>query len=77
MLVGGEPGEPSVGASETLSFVASPNASDALRERVTVGSAVVTGMSHALTRKNGARQTIELVAVSSDGATDPVSREEL
>lgn len=55
-----------------LRFRASANAGDG-GSTVTVAQAVVRSVTHALSRSGEARQTIEFVAVSSDGATDPVS----
>ena len=63
---------PSPGAMAELSFDTSANASLADARRITVASAVVSSVTHTLTRSDGGRQTIVLVAVSSDGATDPV-----
>jgi len=55
-----------------LSFYTSPNDSDGGRRRVSM-TAVVTGVSHELSQKKGALRTVEMVAVSADGAADPVS----
>ena len=55
-----------------LRFRASSNAGDG-GSTVTVAQAVVRSVTHALSRSGEARQTIEFVAVSEDGASDPVS----
>lgn len=63
---------PSPGASGVLKATTGRNASDALR-RVITASVVVVGVAYEVSLKKGAVRTVELVAVSSDGASDPVS----
>lgn len=65
-------GSPVPGAAGTLSFHTSRSGSEGGRRRVSM-SAVVTGVSHELSLKRGAVRTIDLVAVSADGAADPVT----
>ena len=65
--------EVSPGELGVLSFDRSLNASSSV-ERVTISQAVVTGVTHRLERSGDARQTVEFVAVSSDGSSDPVQR---
>jgi hypothetical protein len=63
---------PRPGEQGTLTLVTSPTASDAARRQVSM-TAVVTGVSHELSLKRGATRTVDLIALSSDGATDPVT----
>jgi hypothetical protein len=63
---------PRPGDQATLSFVTSPTASDATRRCVST-AAVVTAVNHELSLKRGAIRTIDLVAISPDGTTDPLS----
>lgn len=65
-------GAPVPGESATLSFHTSKGASEAGRKKVSL-VAVVTGVTHELSLKRGAVRQIDLVAVSSDGAADPVN----
>ena len=67
---------PALGAMGGLSFVASPNGSDANRVRVEA-TVVVLDVRHAIVGASGARQTIRCVAVSDDGATQPVTESEV
>lgn len=62
---------PRPGDSGELSFYAAPSASEAGRVRVRA-TCVVLGVTHELLGKRGAVRTVELAAVSSDGAADPV-----
>ncbi|MBI1190680.1 MAG: hypothetical protein GC200_08395 [Tepidisphaera sp.] len=71
-VVSGDPNGPSTGASGVLTATTGPNASDALRRVISI-AAVVVGVSYELSQKKGAVRTVDLVAVSSDGASDPVS----
>lgn len=73
-LVAPETPEPTPGEMGTLVFDASSNASSASVQRVTIGNAMVTSVTHTITRTGGARQNIDFVAVSSDGIVDPVQR---
>lgn len=68
----GDANGPSPGASGTLMVTTSPNGSDAGR-RVIAVSAVVAGVSYEVSLRRGAVRTVDLVAVSGDGAADPVS----
>lgn len=63
---------PDVGELGALSFTPSTNASSGGRVTVTAGQAVVTSVTHSVSRGGGSTQTIEFVALSSDGAKDPV-----
>lgn len=63
---------PDLGTLGVLEFATAPTGVNAARARVTA-SAVVTGVVHELSLKKGAVRTVELVAVSSNGAADPVT----
>jgi hypothetical protein len=63
---------PKPGDQGTLTFATSPTASDASRRRVTM-TALVTNVTHELSLRRGSIRTISLIAVSSDGAADPVA----
>jgi hypothetical protein len=63
---------PRPGELATLTFVTSPTASDASRRHVSM-TAVVIGVSHELSLKRGAVRTVDLIAISTDGAADPIS----
>jgi len=65
-------GGPLPGQIGELAFFTAPTASNAGRKRVT-SQAVVLGVRHELSTKKGAIRRIDLVAVSPDGAQDPVS----
>ncbi len=67
----GDANGPAPGASGTLSVTTSPNASDA-GKRVISATVVVAAVSYEVSAKRGAVRTVELVAISSDGATDPI-----
>lgn len=71
-VVGDDANGPSPGVSGALRAITGRNASDALR-RVISATAVVVGVSYEVSLKKGAVRTVDLVAVSSDGAADPVS----
>lgn len=60
------------GDQGALSFRASANASD-VAGRTVSATVVVTGVGHTLGARSTARQVIVCVAISSDGAADPVS----
>ena len=64
------------GATGLLSFVASPNGSDANRVRVEA-NVVVLSVEHALRLERASQQTVRCVAVSADGAQDPVTETEV
>lgn len=57
-----------------LEFRAGPSAGVASGVRVSV-EVVVTGVANRLDPSRGAMQTVEFVAISSDGESDPVSEE--
>ncbi len=63
---------PRPGDTGTLAFFTSPTTADGARRRVSM-TAVVVGVGHEVSLKAGAVRTIDLVAVSSDGAADPVT----
>ncbi len=74
-LMDGAPDGPRPGDSLAMSFVSSPTGSDSGRLRWSA-SGVVTQCSHEIItggRGVGARRTIELVLVSSNGSADPVT----
>lgn len=65
------PDAPRPGDAGQLSFDTSPAGTDTGRRRVSA-QAVVLGVRHELSVKGGATRTVTLVAVSPDGAADPV-----
>lgn len=74
-LMDGAPDGPRPGESLLLSFVSSPTGSDSGRLRWSA-TGVVTESSHDIVtggREIGARRTIEMLLVSSNGSTDPVA----
>ncbi len=66
-----EPTSIKPGAQGQLRFTVAPSSSDALRRAFTV-TAVVLSVEHDLSRKASARQRITMLAVSTDGAADPI-----
>ena len=66
---------PIPGDEGELSFVTSPTASDGSRRRVTM-TCIITGVSHEVSLKRPGVRTIDLVAISTDGHTDPVATTE-
>lgn len=68
-------GTPVPGESAELAFAIAPAGGDSPRRRVRA-ECVVTDVTHELSLKSGAVRTVKLVAVSSDGATDPVTVED-
>jgi len=68
-LVGPAPGE-----MGTLSFLASATAGDGRRYRVHA-ECVVLGVTHRIETGRRAMQTVSLIAVSGDGAEDPLTVE--
>jgi hypothetical protein len=73
-LLGEDMDAPVPGWAGELSFETALNGSAAGRKRVSM-QAVVLGVRYAASRKSGSVRTVELLAVSADGATDPVSVE--
>jgi len=73
-LSAGDLGGVAPGGEVALEFHTSPTGGHTGRRRVSA-TIVVTGVSHELSRKRGAVRTIEGVAISADGATDPVTIE--
>ena len=63
---------PRPGDQGTLSLVTSPTATDAGRRRIAM-TAVITGIAHELSLRKGAVRTINLTAISPDGAADPIT----
>lgn len=66
---------PRPGESAELVVYASPTAGDASRRRVRT-TCVVTHVAHELSSQRGAVQTVTLVAISADGASDPIAIED-
>lgn len=69
------PDGPKPGESLALSFISSPTGSDSGRTRWNA-TGVVTKCAHEIVsggRSIGARRTIELVLISTNGAADPVA----
>jgi len=69
--VTGDLDSPRPGQSAPVSFFASPAGTDAGRVRVSF-TGVVVGVRHEISAK-GATRTVQLLAVSPDGAADPVT----
>jgi len=61
------------GDQAALTFHTSPTTSDAARRQFTIPAAVITSVTHELATARHARQTITLIALSPDGATDPIT----
>ncbi len=72
-MLGDDMDTPRPGESGELSFTTGSNSSDAATREVTVGEAVVRTVGYETSTSRGSRRFIELVAVSEDGTTDPVS----
>jgi hypothetical protein len=62
---------PRPGEQDTLMLFTAPEGNELKRKKVTC-VAVVKDVSHELSFKKGALRTVTLVAVSSDGAADPI-----
>jgi hypothetical protein len=67
-----EPTSFTPGAQGQLRFTTAPSGSDAQRRTYTA-TAVVLSIDYDLSRKAGARQRIALLALSTDGAADPIN----
>jgi hypothetical protein len=63
---------PAPGDIGTLSFTTSPTASDASAQTMSA-TCVVTGVTHEIALKRPPTRTIELIALSPDGAADPIT----
>jgi len=63
---------PRPGDQATLAFHASPTLATATRRKLSC-TAVVMSVTHELSLKRGLTRTIELAALSPDGATDPIA----
>ena len=63
---------PTPGDTGTLTFTTSPTASDASAQTLSA-TCVVTGVTHEIAFKRPPTRTIELIALSSDGAADPIT----
>ncbi len=63
---------PSPGEEGALSFFTAPASTGAGRKKVSA-TAVVTEVTHEVSLKVGARRTVTLVAISPDGAADPIT----
>lgn len=70
-LLGEDMDVPRPGEIGTLGFETAPNSSGAGRKRVSM-TAVVMGVKYQVSRKGGSARTVDLIAVSADGAADPV-----
>lgn len=62
---------PKPGESDALTFYTSPTSSDGQRMKISM-QAVVVRVQHEISQKKGAVRSIDLIAVSPDGSTDPV-----
>ncbi|MCC7387776.1 MAG: hypothetical protein IT431_03310 [Phycisphaerales bacterium] len=65
-------GAPLPGGSGELVFHTAPAGGDTPRKRL-AAQCVVTDVTHELSLKHGAVRTVRLIAVSADGAADPVT----
>lgn len=65
---------PTPGDAGELSFAASPSGADSPRRRLRA-QCVVTEVTHELSLTAGAVRTLRLVALSPDGAADPITTE--
>jgi hypothetical protein len=63
---------PRPGDQGELTFTASPTATDASRRRVSM-TAVITNVTHELSLKRGSIRTVSLIAISTNGAADPIT----
>jgi hypothetical protein len=63
---------PRPGQSGTLTFITSPTSSDANRRQFST-TAVITNITHDLSQRKAPTRTITLLALSQDGATDPIT----
>ena len=63
---------PSPGDMGLLTFTTSPTASDASAQTLSA-ACVVTSITHELNLKRPPTRTIELIAISEDGATNPIT----
>src|SRR5262249_25070333 len=68
-------GSPAPSDEGDLIFYASPSKSDALRRRVKV-MCVVTSVKYDIGKNGAAIQTTTLIAMSADGAADPITIED-
>ncbi|MEN0019375.1 MAG: hypothetical protein AAF747_00670 [Planctomycetota bacterium] len=73
-LAGDAVGTPTLATQGELRFETAPTASDAQAKRVRT-QAVVVEVSHSVARNGVATRTVKLLAVSSDGASDPLAVE--
>jgi len=60
------------GDKGALTFRTSPSASDAQTREISA-EVVITAVEHEVSAKKGAMQTLACVAISPDGASDPIS----
>lgn len=74
-LVRDTPSSPVPSDAAELTVCTSPGAGDARRRRIRI-QCVVTGVTHDMKDQRSATQTITLLAVSSDGAANPVTVED-
>lgn len=63
---------PRPGESDTLRLHTAPAGADTPRARLEA-ACVVLDVTHELSLRNGAVRTIRLIAISPDGATDPIA----
>ena len=68
-----EPPPPPPGSQGQLSFTAATSASDDAPRRTYTATVVLTAIDHDLSSAKGATQRIACLAISPDGATDPVA----
>ncbi len=71
-LAGEDLRAPKPGEAGALAFHASPAAGDAGRIRVRT-HAVVTSIDYEVSHRHGARRTVTLLAITHDGALDPIT----
>ncbi len=73
-LARGDIGAPRPSDEGELTFHTSPAGADSPRKRI-AAHCVVLDVTHELSLKHGALRTITLVALSTDGAADPITTE--
>ncbi len=73
-LAGDDLGSPRPGEVGVLELYTSPTATNRARTRLSA-TACVESVAHEVSLKRGTHRTITLVALSADGATDPITTE--
>lgn len=71
-VAGDEIDAPTPGEQAVLVFYTAPTGADARRRKVSI-TAVITGVTYDLSLSRGTQRRTSLVAVSADGAADPIA----